>query len=255
MSAPLSPSPALFSHSPSITLPLRFVLMGILSLILGVLALVFYPDVLATYHYNQHVLAVTHLFTLGWICSIIMGSMYQLVPVALETKLYSERLGGWHFVLHLAGVAGMVWMFWIWDMKQVGHFGTVVGLGMLCFLYNIARTLARIPRWNLVAAGIAAASFWLLLTMLAGLYVAASKVWSFSPFDPVPQMHAHAHLGGIGFFLLMIVAVSYKLVPMFALSEVQHARRAGASIALLNAGLIVVFLTVDRKSTRLNSSH
>ena len=28
------------------------------------------------------------------------------------------------------GVAGMVWTFWVWDMKQVGHFGTVLALGV-----------------------------------------------------------------------------------------------------------------------------
>jgi hypothetical protein len=57
-------------------------------------------------------------------------------------------------------------------------------------------------------------------------------------------MHAHAHLGGLGFFVMMIVAVSYKLIPMFTLSEVQSARRAGWSLALLNAGLAGTFVTV-----------
>ena len=80
---------------------------------------------------------------------------------------------------------------------------------------------------------------WLSLTILAGLYLAAAKRWSFSPFAPIAQMHAHGHLGALGFFVMMIVAVSYKLVPMFALSEVRSARRAGWSLALLNAGLAV----------------
>ena len=67
-------------------------LTGLTALLLGALWLVVQPSVLATYHYNQSVIALTHLFTLGWICSIVMGAMYQLVPVALETKLYSQRL-------------------------------------------------------------------------------------------------------------------------------------------------------------------
>ena len=41
-------------------------------------------------------------------------------------------------------------------MKQVGHFGSVLAIGVGLFVYNLARTLARIPRWNVVAAGIAA---------------------------------------------------------------------------------------------------
>jgi hypothetical protein len=80
--------------------------------------------------------------------------------------------------------------------------------------------------------------------MLAGLYVAAAKSWSFSPFQPMAQMHAHAHAAFIGFFLMMIVGVSFKLVPMFTLSDVQSPKRAAWSIGLLNAGLAGLFVAV-----------
>jgi hypothetical protein len=203
------------------------------------------PDVLATYHYNQYVIAITHLFVLGWICSVIMGAMYQLVPVALETQLHSERLARWHFVLHLVGFAGMVVMFRAWNLKLVALFASLLALGVGLFVYNLARTLARIPRWNVVAAGIAASLFWLSLTILAGLYLASAKIWpQINPFHPIAAMHAHAHLGGLGFLVMMIVAVSYKLVPMFALSDVRNVRRAGASLILLNTGLAGAFVTI-----------
>jgi len=231
-------------HAPSVALPLRFILTGIVALLVGVGWLAARPIILAGYHYSPEVVAVTHLFVLGWICTVIMGAMYQLVPVALETRLHSERLAHWHFVLHVLGFTGMVVMFLIWNMKQVGHFGSAVAIGVGLFVYNLTRTLARIPRWNVVAFGIASCLCWLSLTVLAGLCLAAAKCWSFSPFEPLAQMHAHAHLGGLGFFVMMIVAVSYKLVPMFTLSEVQNARRAGWSLALLNAGLAGVFVTL-----------
>lgn len=232
------------AHAPSVALPLRFILTGLPALLAGSVWLVARPIVLAGYHYSPEVLAATHLFVLGWICSVIMGAMYQLVPVALETRLHNERLARWHFALHAIGFFGMVVMFNLENMKQVGHFGSIVAIGVGLFVYNLARTLARIPRWNVVAFGIASSLCWLSLTILAGLYLAAAKCWSFSPFEPLAQMHAHAHLGGLGFFIMMIVSVSFKLVPMFTLGEVQSVRRAGWSLALLNAGLAGVFVTV-----------
>ena len=57
-------------------------------------------------------------------------------------------------------------------------------------------------------------------------------------------MHAHAHLGGVGCSTILIVGVSYKLIPMFTLSEVQSCARAGWSIALLNLGLIGSFVCI-----------
>lgn len=261
------------ANAPSVTLPLRFILTGVLALFVGAGWLVARPDILATYHYNQYVIAVTHLFVLGWICSIVMGAMYQLVPVALETRLYSERLARWQYAFHVVGFAGMVWMFWVWDMKQVGHFGSVLAVGVGLFVYNIARTLLRVPKWNVIATAVTAALVWLSLTVVAGLSIAASKctyesATQLSPasplgavihalraaagfiarFDQLGAMHAHAHLGGVGFFTMMIVGVSYKLVPMFTLSEVQSRRRATWSVALLNLGLAGSFVTIILRS-------
>lgn len=237
-------NPMIPPNAASIRLPLQFVLTGILALFAGAGLLIARPDILSTYHYNQYVIAVTHLFVLGWICSVIMGAMYQLVPIALETRLHNEKIANWHFWLHFIGFAGMVWMFWIWNIKNVALFGSFFAVGVGLFVYNIARTLRNIPRWNVVAVAIAASLFWLSLGVLAGLYIAATKCWNFTPFDPIPQMHAHAHLGIVGFFIQMLIGVSYKLAPMFAISEIQNKRRAITSIVLLNLGLTGAFLGI-----------
>src|ERR1035437_855005 len=92
----MSPSPAGFiPPAPSVTLPLRLMITGVVALLTGVALLLLRPEVLAPYHYNQYGIAATHLFVLGWICTIVMAAMYQLAPVALETKLYSEKLAAW----------------------------------------------------------------------------------------------------------------------------------------------------------------
>jgi len=67
-------------------------------------------------------------------------------------------------------------------------------------------------------------------------------------FDPIGAMHAHAHLGTVGFFTMLIVGVSYKLVPMFTISEIQSRRRAIASVVLLNLGLAGSFASILERS-------
>ena len=267
------PGPGNSPHAPSILLPLRFMLAGVLALFGGLLLLLLRPELLAAYHYNQYIIAVTHLLVLGWICTIVMGSMYQLVPVALETRLYSERLARWQFVFHVVGFAGMVWMFWTWNMKQVGHFGVALAVSVGLFGYNLVRTLWRVPRWNVVATAVTSALVWLALAALAGLTIAASKcsyesastsvisgalgplvhglktLAAFTArFDQLGAMHAHAHLGAVGVFVILIVGISYRLVPMFTLSEVQSRRRANASLVLLNAGLLASFVALLLRS-------
>src|ERR1043166_6259328 len=163
------------SQPASTRLPLTFIVTGVLALFVGVGTLVAEPSILATYHYNQNVIAVTHLFVLGWICSVVMGAMYQLVPVALETKLYSQKMARWQFAFHVIGVAGMVWMFRTWNMKQGGHFGCVLAVGVGFFVYNIGRTLWRVRKWTVTASAISAALFWICVAVFAGLCIATGK--------------------------------------------------------------------------------
>jgi hypothetical protein len=272
-SAPATARPAAadtpFSGAPSVGLPLAFVLTGLVALASGAGWLVARPAMLATYHYNQYVIAATHLFVLGWICSVVMGAVYQLVPVALETRLYSEKLAWVQWACHVVGFIGMVWMFQSWNMKQVGHFGCVLATGVGLFVYNLAHTLRRVPKWNVTATAVAAALAWISLAITAGLCIAAGKcsyesatelarvgavaallhglrsVATFMVhFDAISAMHAHAHLGAVGCFTMLIVGVSYKLVPMFTLSEIQNRRRAAWSIALLNLGLMGAFFAI-----------
>ena len=236
-------------HAPDVTLPLRFMALGLGSFLASVVWLSFRPDLVVGYHYGPRFVALTHLVVLGFITSVVMGAMYQLVPVALETKLHSERQARFHFWCHLIGVPGMVAMFWVWNPKQIGHFGSVFGLGVGLFAWNIFRTLRRTPRWNAVAYGIASSIIWLTLTMLAGLFLASAKCWpQINRLDPIASMHAHAHLGVLGAFVVLIVAVSYKLVPMFLLGELQSERRARWSIHLLNAGLLGLVPTMALRS-------
>lgn len=248
-------------------------LTGLVALFFAVGWIIAKPSILASYHYNQYVIAATHLVVLGFICTVVMGAMYQLIPVALETKLYSERLAKWQFVIHVIGFIGMVAMFNVWNMKQVGHFGSVLALGVGLFVYNMARTLWRVPKWNLVATAITTALIWFSLTIFVGLSIAAAKcvyeateglataegvkqvvgglrvvAGIVSHFDAIGAMHAHAHLGVVGFFVLLIVGVSYRLIPMFALTEIQSKRRATLSILFLNIGLAGSVTTILLRS-------
>jgi hypothetical protein len=257
----------------SVRMPLAFMLVGVMALLAGMIWIVAQPTVLSLYHYHQSVIAVTHLVVLGCCCSIAMGAMYQLVPVALETRLFSERLARWHLLLHGIGFLGMVWMFRVWDLKQVGHFASALALGVGLFVFNLGRTLLRVPKWSVTATAVTAALVWLSSTILLGLAIAAGKCTYESTtglvaaggvrqlvdglrsvagyigrFDQFGAMHAHAHLGTVGFFLLLIVGVSYRLIPMFTLSAVQSPRRAAASVALLNVGLLGAFLTILLRS-------
>jgi cbb3-type cytochrome oxidase subunit 1 len=42
------------------------------------------------HYFHPQILAITHMAALGWGTMIILGASYQLIPVVLETELYSQ---------------------------------------------------------------------------------------------------------------------------------------------------------------------
>src|SRR5262249_4121371 len=124
------------AHAPAVTVPLRFIAAGLLALAVAARGLGFLTTPLTNLPYNPHAVAFTHLFLLGFAASAAMGIIYQLAPVAFEVPLHSQRLARVQFWFHVIGVVGMVWMFRKWDPKQIGHFGSVFGIGVILFVYN-----------------------------------------------------------------------------------------------------------------------
>lgn len=207
-------------------------------LVLGTIWLAVQPGLLALPHAHPHVVALVHAWMLGFFVTVACGAVYQLAPVALGTTLWSDRLGWWHFGLHAAGVPGMVWSFWRWDMAQLGHFGTAVALGVSLYAHNVWRTVRTSGRTGLVANSLRISAGWLVLTVVTGLVLAANRFWHFIPLDPLPLLRFHAHLGLVGFFLTLLQGVMFQLVPMFTLGEVRDWRPAVRSFWLSQAAFV-----------------
>ena len=221
-------------------LPLAFMGLALGWLAAATALLVAWPELLALPHLHPHVIAFTHAWVLGFFVTVACGAVYQLAPVALGTTLANERHGWWHLGLHAAGVPGMVYSFWIWDLKLLGHFGFAVALGILLFSTNTWQTVRRSGRGNAVAWSLVLAAAWLLLTVLLGLLLAANRFWSFVPLDPLALLRAHAHLGLVGFFITLLQGVGFQLVPMFTLGEVRDWRLPKAGLWLSQLGLLVL---------------
>ena len=219
-------------------LPLAFMGLALAWLAIAVAMMVAAPGMLALPHMAPPVVALAHAWVLGFFVTVAVGAMYQIAPVALGTTLVNERHGWWHLGLHAAGVPGMVYAFWSWDMKLLSHFGTFVAMGIGLFAVNTWRTVRRSAQRGPVAWSIGLAAGWLLFTVLAGLTVAANRYWNFIPVDPLALLRAHAHAGLVGFFVTLLQGVSFQLVPMFTLAEVPDWRPVRAGLWLSQLGLV-----------------
>lgn len=209
-------------------------------MVVGCAMLLVQPELLGLTHLHPWVIALTHAWVLGFFVTVACGAVYQLAPVALGTTLWSEACGWWHFGLVAVGVPGMVYSFWHWDLKLFGFFGSAVAVGVMLFSVNTWITVKRSARRGVVAWSLILAAAWLLLTVLAGLLLAANRLWFFIPIQPTSLLRAHAHLGLVGFFITLLQGVGFQLIPMFTLGEVRDWRLAKTGLWLSQTGLLVL---------------
>lgn len=235
-------SPA--SQAPSLWVPLRYWIVAQASF----LAVLFWAPVgadrLFGSFYQGQTLALTHLLALGWITMTTMGASFQLVPVALETTLYSERMARWQFWFMLLGTATMVIHFWSFQFRAVAVGAGLVLVAVILYAINLGRTLFQLDRWDIVARHVVAALLYLLATTLLGGLMALNKVSLILGADALRMISAHAHLAGVGWVSMMILGVGYKLIPMFSLGELGDERIARWQFWLINLGLVGLFVSL-----------
>lgn len=232
------------ARQPSLWVPLRYFLAAQAAFVTVLVWVPFRVSDLLDFYYQGHDLALVHLLTLGWITMTIMGASFQLVPVALETTLYSGRLARWQFWFMLLGVTAMVGHFWIGRHPGMAFGAGLVLVAVALFVINMGRTLSRLPHWDIVARHVAAALVYLAATAILGNLMALDKLYDFLGGQVLRTIHAHAHLAGIGWVTMMIFGASYKLIPMFSLGELQDERGARWQFWLLNIGLVGLFGTL-----------
>lgn len=92
---------------------LPFYVYGALSFLASMILLLTSTTAFTSHYFSPHLLAITHIMALGWGTMIILGASHQLVPVLIESKLYSNKLAYTSFVLSAIGIPLLVYGLYI----------------------------------------------------------------------------------------------------------------------------------------------
>lgn len=217
---------------------LHYVTGGGIFVITCVLLTLFYSDF--TGHYFQpRLLAITHLCTLGWISTIIMGSLYQMAPVISERSLYSFRMGEFAFMLHTSGVLLLAISFWNFNTGFIMQSAAVLLVsGIFLFALNIFLTFKGSVIKKIEMDFIQASVIWLLFTAILGLLMVFNFSYLIFNHEHLYYLKVHAHIGMLGWFLCLIIGVASRLIPMFFVSGKLPLNYLNIAFYCLNGGLI-----------------
>ena len=228
---------------PPIHLPFRFFntapWMGVLA------ALMLLPGVERAFstQWSPELLAATHLLTLGFMTMVMLGAMFQLVPVISGRMIPGGATGA--TVVHLLLLAGVLllvagfywqayWMFaWALPVLLATFITFLVALGSLL--------LRRIGGGDSIYC-IRLAALSLLITVGLGALRSANYAGWPVPLTLVNITNIHLAWGLLGWVLLLVMGVSYQVIPMFHVTPSYPTPLARALPAVVFLSLLTLTL-------------
>ena len=237
---------SLTNTSHKVVLP--FYVYSALSLLASTVLLIFSTDAFGGHHFHPKLLAITHLMALGWGTMMILGASHQLVPVLIESALYSEALAYISFVLGAIGIPLLVWAFldFRFDAWAIAG-GGLVNAAVVAYLVNVYLSIVKSRVENVHAIFVGTAAAWLFLTTFFGWLLMMNFTMDLFSRDSIYFLSLHAHMGIIGWFLLLVLGVGSRLIPMFLISKYANSKALWQVYWLANGGLIlfIVVFFVD----------
>lgn len=218
---------------------LPFYIYAAVSFLASCLLLLGSTDAMHQHYFHPHTLAITHLMALGWGTMIILGASHQLVPVLIEGRLYSESLALVSFILAALGIPLVVCGFYFFHVGWPLQAGAIlVNAGVIAYLANLALSIRESKRHDVYSIFVFTAALWLLSTCIFGLLLVFNFTGSVLPSDSVEYLPIHAHMGLVGWFLLLVIGVGSRLIPMFLISKYTNSKKLWWIFVLINTGLL-----------------
>jgi hypothetical protein len=205
------------SQTPPLAVPLRYFLSAPLYLIAAGLILVSNGPELFASRWSPAMLALTHLITLGFLGSCMLGAIQQLLPVLLGVPVAGA--GPVSLLLYLLwslGTAALVLGMGLGWAAGLQGGAMLLGLAAAGIALVGGRALWRTTSRHATVPAMALA----LLALLVAFSIALYLLWRFGWQLPLahPLTRLHIGWGAVGWVGLLIIGVAYQVVPMFQIT-------------------------------------
>jgi len=204
-----------FSALPPINIPFRFFLTASLFIIIASIFLFFNGEMVWHNRWHPHTIMLVHVFTLGFISMIMMGAIIQILPVVGGVGIAKAKaVGTTCHLLHTIGTCLL--LFSLGSSYVLIKQLTIIIFAISFSVYIVSVGLVLIKKLSQGATiiGIRLAIIALLITATLGLLLISQMIGL--NFIPTDKTFTNLHLlWGMGWISLLIISVSFQVVPMF----------------------------------------
>jgi len=169
-----------------------------------------------------------HVILMGSVTLTMIGATHRLLPIILNTELYSPRLARLVMGLLPAGFAILIGGFFTSSLRLELVIGGLLVISIGLYAYNLWRTwIGSGQPGNAASDHLLIATFFLVLMMIMGVLVGANFLPQL-PVLPFGSLHlaAYTHMALIGFILQTVCgALSYGIPEMLATSRIASRKK------------------------------
>lgn len=232
-------------QGPPLGIPMSFFLSAPLALAGGAVLLLASPAESLESIWAGSAIALVHLTTLGFLMTVMLGALYQLLPVVAGAGVPAVRLAHAVHALLLAGTAVLVWA--VLAHQPIGFVPAIALLGAALVLFALPGSIplfssrVRHP----TVSGMRVAFLGLAAVAILGFRLAWGRAGAGYAETWIGWRNAHAHLGFLVWVGGLTTAVSWQVVPMFYLAAPPPAwvpRAVRWAISTTLVALLAVFI-------------
>ena len=205
-------------QAPPISVPLRFFIAAPVFLALAALLLAMAGGNPFAEPHAPEQIAATHHVTLGFMAMVMLGAIQQLLPVVIGSPMPASRLVAWlTFLPLIAGTLSLSAGFMLGKPALLNLSWPLLGLAFLVFIAASLTSLARATAKNATKTALLLSILSLAGAVMLGMLLARGYAAGLPlPYARLAAAHISLALGG--WVLLLIIGVSYQVVPMFQLT-------------------------------------
>jgi hypothetical protein len=211
-----------FEQAPPISVPYRFFLTApLFGAVAGLVLVWLGPDALGS-RWAPGALGMTHLIVVDFMLQSMCGALLQFVAVVAGASVWRPRLVA--AIVHPLITAGAVFLVTAFLLEQPPLFllaALVFATALSLFLTVMAVALLRTPARSASIQVLRVAMLGLLVTVVLGITLAITlglqEFWQ-PAWSMVPVINVHLAWGLGGWALMLVIGVSYLVVPMFQLT-------------------------------------
>ncbi|MBI5851961.1 MAG: hypothetical protein HZB39_13185 [Planctomycetes bacterium] len=251
----MKPLPLALDDLPPFRVPLRFFLTAPLFGVLAGIVVIVEGETVFASRWSPALIGATHLLTLGWLAMVMIGALFQVVPVLSGRGIpAAARVAA---PVHLALTLGTLGLAY----GLVASSPNLVALGLggllaafLLFGGLLAWRVLRPSRGGGALVTIRFAVLALFATVALGAWMAAGIAWPSLGIPYRASTDSHARFGLFGWVLLLVMGVSQQVVPMFHVTPPFPAAIARGCGVTVFGGLILLATSDARLAVVIGAS-